>query len=909
MVGRDDELAAALLAVEQRASGGGGRLVVRGEAGIGKTTLLESVVAACGERRVLRTVGVEPEQHVPLAGLIGLFGPDAGDQTGLDDHHADTLRAALGAGELVPPLKLGLAVLHLVSRMVADGPVMIVVDDAQWLDELSTSALSFALRRLEAEDVALVVAVRASVQHPFEGLPTLDLEGLDQAAAGDLLRASVTVDGAVAAACWRACGGNPLALIELARSLSDDERAGARALPDLLAVAPRIADSFAARIGELSARSNRALVVAAAAGPVEPEVLSRALHAAALEPEDLVEAEAAGVLVRRDGRVELAHPLWRHAALSRMAPAERRGAHRLVADALPANAIERRAWHLAEACDGADEAEEAVDALDQVARRASEKGSHVEAAAAWEQASRLARDTERRVALLGSAGTARWDATQTRPALALLRRAFEDAPSARSRAPVTVSLGNVIGWSSSIDEALRLLTADAALVEVEDPEMAVALLLAASTLAGLGAQAPVAVELAQRAEEVAQRCDELLRFAARALVTHSRLIRGEGAALGEQLAEVELLDALVDHTAGREVVELAQLLGFDLMVRERWAEAADLLGRVAAAGRHANLVGVANFALVVRAEVAWREGRWSEARSEALNEVAFHQTNEHVRAGMGDATLAKTEAALGLVDSAAEHARRCVEQGEHTGMTMMTCTGRHALGFLALSLGDHDGAYEQLEWVWKALLRGQMEDPGVLWFHGDLLEVLSVTGRTSEMGRFVDQLERQAAATGGCWAAAMATRGRGLLGGDAEQLARSVDLLDRMGAPFEAARGRVLLADLGSGAASREALADALDTFELLGAEPWIRQLRSRAGQAPRAVAPPAVAALLSPAELRVALAVGRGLTNRETADELSLSPKTVDAHLRTIYRKLDIDSRTKLALRVNTVGPHHRAG
>jgi DNA-binding CsgD family transcriptional regulator len=484
-------------------------------------------------------------------------------------------------------------------------------------------------------------------------------------------------------------------------------------------------------------------------------------------------------------------------------------------------------------------------------------------------------------------------------AVPLLRDARALAPPGPERAAATAALGEVLGWSESIPDAMQLLESEVPHVDGAHPALAVELLITAARLGTLAAS-PKAAALAAAAEHAAARGGDLDRLAARTMATHARLLRGDPTdALGDRLAELDELGALTEGTIGRPLLELAQLLGFDLMVRERWSEARSMFGRVVDAARAASLIGVEAFASAMAAEVAWRTGRWSEARAEALVEATFHASVDALHGSFGDATLARVEAAMGLVDSARDHAAVAIRRGDELGMSSLAAWGRHALGLAALAAGEPAEAVGPLEWIWQLERSGSVSDPGVLWWHGDLLETLLRTGREAEARRLVDYLRAAAASTERGWAAAITARGEGMLDGAPPRLERSAGLLDDLGAPFEAARSRLALADLASGRVRRSALDAALTAFEALGARPWADRVLSHLGEGAERPATPAVAAVLSPAELRVALAVGRGLTNRQAADALALSPRTVDAHLQSIFRKLRIRSRTQLALRV----------
>jgi DNA-binding CsgD family transcriptional regulator len=232
----------------------------------------------------------------------------------------------------------------------------------------------------------------------------------------------------------------------------------------------------------------------------------------------------------------------------------------------------------------------------------------------------------------------------------------------------------------------------------------------------------------------------------------------------------------------------------------------------------------------------------------------------------------------------------------------MSAWGRHALGLADLAVGDPGAAVVHLEWIWSLELASGANDPGLLWWQGDLLEALVSLGRLDDAGRLIDQLADQATATGRRWPEAIAARGRGILHGDAVEVGHSVTILDELDAPFESARSRLLLASLLDGDPARAQVEAARHMFERLGAAPWVARCRAEIGGPthPESPAPRAMAARLTPAELRVAEAVGAGLSTRAVAASLALSTRTVDAHLRSIFRKLGISSRSQLAVLVS---------
>jgi DNA-binding CsgD family transcriptional regulator len=901
VIGRDEERRALAALVDACRAGVPQAVVVRGEPGIGKTALLDDLQDRARDCTVLRAAAVEPEREIPLAVLLSLLAPVRERIADLVPHHRDVLAAVVSTGEPAAPAAMGLALLDLLSRLSDERPLLVVLDDAHWADEASLEVLHFARRRLHGHRVAVVEAVRPGTALVDQHVAVLDLRGLGADGTRELLAVTGEVTDDVADRCRHACAGNPLALLELGRTLSPAQRQGRSPLPEVFPVGDRLGAWLSARVASLPEPSQHALAVLALTGTVGPGVLGAALDTLGLGLADLDPAQEAGVLERRKGVIELTHPLYGTIAIEALRPADRRAAHRALAQALPEQLLERRAWHLAEGVEG--DAAEAVAALEQAAERAEEQGAHLTASEAWARAARLLDGPAEQSRRLTAAGTAAWSAGRPDVAVPLLREARALVPPGPVRAAATAALGEVLGWSESIPEAMQLLEAEVPHVDGTHPALAVELLITASRLGTLAAS-PKAVALAEEAERTAVRGSDLERVAARAMATHARLLRGDSTeALGHRLAELDGLGALTEGCVGRPMLELGQLLGFDLMVRERWGDARSMFGRVVDSARAASLLGVEAFASAMAAEVAWRTGRWSEARAEALVEATFHASVEALHGSFGDATLARVEAAMGLIDSARDHATVAIRRGEELEMSSLVAWGRHGLGLAALAAGEPTEALAPLEWIWHLERSGSVSDPGVLWWHGDLLETLLLTGRGAEARRLVDYLREAAASTDRRWAAAISARGEGILDTTPRALERSAALLDDLGAPFEAARSRLALADVASGRARQRALDAALRAFEALGARPWADRVLGRLGEGAERPATPAAAAVLSPAELRVALAVGRGLTNRQAADALALSPRTVDAHLQSIYRKLRIRSRTQLALRMRPPG------
>ena len=406
--GRDQETAALSGLLFDAVEGRSGVLVLRGDPGIGKTTLLEFTAGAAEGFRVLRARGVEPESEIAFAALQELFGPVTSALDRLPDRQRAVLAGALALGPPVPgdPLAVRAATLSLLAAVAEDRPVLAVIDDAHWLDSPSADALAFAARRLDREGVVVLFAKRSAEPTAFDatGLPVLEVAGLAEASARAVLtdRVGSGVAPAVAGAVVEVAGGNPLALAELPGMLSSAQLAGREPLPEPLLAGTGLERAFARRLAPLPDKTQAALLLAAAspqddAGTIAGALRAHGLSLAAFEP-----AERAGLVTVADGVVRFYHPLLRSVVYQRASGEQRRAAHAALAAASD-GITDRRAWHLAAACVGPDESVAA--ALDQAAGRAMARGGLSTAAHTYARAAGLSVSTEARCQRLLAAAT------------------------------------------------------------------------------------------------------------------------------------------------------------------------------------------------------------------------------------------------------------------------------------------------------------------------------------------------------------------------------------------------------------------------------------------------------------------------------------------------------------------------
>ena len=882
-------------------AGEGRALLVRGDPGIGKTTLLDALAERGGDDvTVLRARGVETEAELAFSGLSDLLLPVIGDRAALPEPQSDALAAALALGPPAPGERLAVCVatLGLLRAAAARRPVIAIVDDIQWLDASSRECVLYAARRA-AGPVAVALAVRDPADATLEraGLPELRLGPLDDEASVELL-GCVAPDLAppVAGALAEAAAGNPLALVELPAALTSDQRAGVAGLELPVIPGARLAGAFAGRIEELDPLARRALLVTAAYAGDDVSAVSAACGEAGTDAARLALAEERGLVRLGGGRVTFAHPIIRGAAYHAARPAERRRVHGALAGVLQG---ERRAWHLAAAAVGTDERVAAE--LEEVAGAAAARRAFASASAALERAARLSPDTEAAARRLLAAGQAAGAAGGPDRALALLAEASTAAGGGDLRARAEHVRGRIMVWSGSPGEATSLLVSEAERTVEHDPALA-------ATMLADAANGCTNTNAYLRAEALARRAVALLgddgdpqtRAPVLALLGWVLVLRGKAPGARPVLSEAERLahglDQLGPHWPWLHLLLRARIPLGDL--EQARSECETLCERAREAGALATLGG----GLLVAADVALRLGDWDVADATTLEAIRVAgDTGQPAWHGFALATRARLLAARGLEAESREATRTALGIAESEGISSGLRFVYGAYGFLELSLGRVDAAIEQLEAVERIVEGSGLEEPTLVPWAPDLVEAYVRDGRTEDARRVVTTLERQAASAGTAFAGVLAARCRGMLDEDFDPaFAEALALDDRRPMPFE--RARTLLA-LGRRlhrarrrAEARERLREALAGFERLGAAAWAGQaqdeLRAAGARRRRAAARDGA---LTPQELRVAAAVRRGASNREIAAELFLAPKTIEFHLRQIYRKLGIGSRSQL--------------
>jgi DNA-binding CsgD family transcriptional regulator len=880
-------------------SGSSGLLVLHGEAGIGKSALLAYARERAADMQQLRMHGLEIETDLAFAGLTELLRPVMRDIASLPAPQAEAIRSALALdAEPANALMVRVAVLTLLALLADAAPVLISVDDGQWVDQSSMEVLLFAARRLTAERVALVIAVRSD--DPVAGVDSalqLKVAALPDDEARTLLAECSRLSGAAADQLVRIAAGNPLALCELPEVVGENPVAD-DVVP--VPVGPRVQQAFRRRLERLPDASRLALGVVAADGVAGLREILTACDTLGLSRDALQPAEDAGLVVVDADRVLVRHPLFRSVAYHALSPPQRRAVHRALATALDRSSeAERRTWHRAAAVVGPDE--EVARALEVTARAAQQRSALPTAAHGFSRAAQLSGDDDDRARRLLSAASvwsaaAHWDF-----ALRQLDEAGGCASDPGLQADVAALSGLLEAYRDGPERADVILGEAANRIQGEDPARATRLLTYAVNVAVFAADVDRAVAAANRAAACGDRAGGLSAVAGALARVEAGLLAGDPVVPMTLAPLAELADVLIesDLEHGEHLFSLVVLAEF---VVESWERAERLLDLMVRRARRTGRLFLLAFASAIRAELAWRRGAWNDAYVTATTDAWETPNRLPVVGSWLHAVQARIEAGLGLYDDAAEHGRAALAAAIETKTHAVAAWAGASLGFLELGRGRPLAAIEHLERVAATLDAGKVREPGILWWAADLIEAHWRVGDIGAARRRLEVFAAQADVTGRLWAKATAARAAGLLASSSHDMeaafSESLDWHRKLDAPFEQARTLLRLGErrltFGRNDAERP-LRTALETFARLGAEPWAAEARRLLGDQHA----PARPDLLTRQERQVALIVGRGATNREAADELFLSPRTIDFHLRNIYKKLRIRSRAELAARM----------
>jgi DNA-binding CsgD family transcriptional regulator len=911
LLGRKTERLAIDRLLADARDGRSGTLALLGEPGIGKTALLEYAVARAGSlsvadgvgaMRVLRARGIESEAAVPFAGLSELLRPALGAIGRIPAPQAVALEGALALAPATAQDRFatGAAALSLVSAYADDAPLLLVVDDAHLLDESSAEALLFAARRLVADPIAVLIAVREGEPSLLDGadLRVLQVAGLDRSDAAELLaRADVTGDAIERL--FLATGGNPLALLELA---PDATRIAAAPPSAPVPISTSIAAAFARRSEKLPLEARRVLALAAASDVGDLAVIARAASSLGLDLRDLASAEEDGLVNLDHGVVEFRHPLARSALYAAAPASERRAAHAALAGALPDRDIDRRAWHLAAASVGPDDA--AAEALEQAGARAQERTAYAVAAAAFERAASLSTTDVSRANRLFAAADAAWLSGHGERTTTLLDAAQMYVDDGVLTARIDHLRGRVMIHNGPVMHGYPLIVSAATRIADSDPDLAVEMLTEAVRAAFYAGETAAMLAAAERGVAVAANNGSARASALAAMSEGVALVAdGQGeagaAAVRRSIDIVERSQDLRDDARLLAWVSLGPL-----WLRESQA-GRTLIDRGFDRARRLAAVGLLPTMLQNVARDQATTDQWAAAEVSLDEAIRLaRETGQRAELTAALAGLAWLEARQGREERCRAHAAEARDLCAELGMGTYHVWTIQALGDLELALGRPARALEHYGAQIDALRERHIADVD-LSPEPELVEVhlrLSDAGAAAEAAMaFVARAEEK----GQPWALARAARCRGLLA-TGDEIERWFDEALRLHARtpdvFEAARTHLAygacLRRTRQRVRARDELRSALEMFESLGAPSWADQasgeLAATGETARRRDA--STRDDLTPQELQIARLLADGKTTREAAAAVFLSPKTIEYHLRNVYRKLGISSREELA-------------
>jgi DNA-binding CsgD family transcriptional regulator len=813
------------------------------------------------------------------------------------------------------------AVFGLLSKDGHSQPLLVVIDDAHRLDAHSTAALGRAAAHLGGKAAALLCAVGDNgVARTLPGtIRELCLKGLDRESTRRLLvwLWGAEPDPTVLDQLVVETGGNPLALRELVNLLRKTQLAGEEPLSSPLPVSGHIGHAFLRAVRDLPDRTQTALVVAAAAGLESTARIAMALHL--LEPDNddprhlerlvLEPAEQAGIVERDANRVGFRHPIVRSAVYHRASAGGRRGAHLALARALALlpdpQAADRRVWHQA-AATASSPRSSAGAAVEAAALQAYSLGQYTAGGRGLELAASLSTQADHRARCLLRAATGWYLSGSGEQADQLLDLALTDAKDPWLRADLMRFRGWLWTWTGKSAGAYSLLEGLAARADaLDDAHSSASLCVDAGLAALLAGDGQLASRAAKRAEQLAAPLGSATLRTVSLGVSPITLVSGRAVGaypLTDRQPCADEVAALGD--------QWAPLAAQTLIWLERYETAEQALDQVVEHARARNAPALLPVPLALLAETAFRTGRWEDARrlaTEAVN-AGERVGQPHGRA-LGFGCLARLYAARGLELQCRSQATAVVEHAPEGSWSRAQAAA--ALGLLALGIGETHEAVCHLKAAATMLTAHGFHDASVVQWAPDLIEAYLRAGRVADARRLLDRFETQAERTERTWALAVTARCRGLLASEEEfeyHFAAAFRWHDRTQTPFERVRTALCLGTrLRRAGRLREArvhLHAALGVLEQLDATPWAQRARAELRMTgDQADVVRWAERRLSPKEVEVAWLVAQGRTNREIANVLGITPRTVAFHLGNIYRKLDLRSRADL----EAAGPSSR--
>ncbi len=912
LVGRDHELAVMRSCLANARTGTSSVIVIEGEPGIGKSALLAEARAATNGA-VLSTIGVESESDIAYVNLADVFRHHYTCLNTIPERQAEALASVFAIGPSKPAdrFTVAAATLNLLAAIATQGPVLVTIDDAHWVDPASLGALTFAGNRLEVEGIVLMFAVRSGqpAAHQLARYETLALAGLRPSAARTLVARTglPAMSEASTSRLIEESGGNPLALLTLPANMKADDLAMWALSAEPLPITSLMEDAFCDSISVLPDHTQRALCLLAILGAGTSEHFRSALGKASLTLDDLDPAEDAGLITYRHGKPEFRHPLVRAAAYRTTPSRGRRRAHLIAAQILEqstsAAALERRAWHLVAARTAPNET--LAETLQIAADHEFAAANYTIAGKLYERSSELMRPGNDAMRRMLQAADALRLAGAIDEARTLLRHAMTLGNDAALRVAIDYAHYRLQVYTGGMidgrDGLMRTGAAAASIDAVQAGRILGDAALASMVIGDL----PTARSTGQEAFQLAGSSGAEPPLAVTAANAMVKALSGDPVAarslLHPRAIEIDALDPM-----GIEFIyQLPLELSIAHLASEEASRARTLLARAVDGARQLSAAGLLPFRCGSLARIDFWQGRWTSARAlvhEALR--LADDTGWTSERASNMATLAQIEALTGHPEEARSHAIESAAASEAVDAGTYLAFAQIALGLLELTAGKPSAAISHFEEVSAFTDEVGFSNCPVMWWSSDLLECYVSERMDDAARRELNRLEKAAANPDMPTTAAVTARSRALLEPAAfeEHMTEALRLHAISDMPFERARTELIIGQYlrrhNQAAKARPLLTSALTIFDRLGAPDWASRVRNElqasGARIPQAAAPGLAA--LTPQELQVALAVARGHSNREVAGLLFLSIKTVEFHLSNVYHKLGINRRTQLA-------------
>lgn len=897
LYGRAEELATLTTMVDSARSGRASAIVIRGEAGVGKSALVDELTSQSEDVQVLRTRGVESEVDFAFGGLYEVLRPAMPRIRRLPPGQASAMRTAFGldVGAVTEPLLVSVGALSLIAELAEETPVLCVVDDAHWLDPVSATALAFVARRLTAERVVMVFTVRDEEAHRIDiaGISELRLDRLDETASRDLLVSRFPdIASAVTERLFENTLGNPLALVEMAGGLSEQQLQGSIRLPEQLPASGDLSDAFLTRARRLSGAAQQLLLVIAIDDTGNLRTVLESASRLDIPPEGLDEIETTRLVDIEDTQVRFHHPLMRSAVLHGSSRPEQREAHKaLAATYRAAGDLERAASQLFAATDGVDETVAAE--LEEAAIPARRRGGFEAASGALEHSAALTPDPDTRARRLLAAAEDAWTAGLFDRA----RRLVDSSRALTDETSVPTELVRLQAWiemnDGSVETARDVLWENARRTISNDPLISLEMAAAAAEMAWVQSDFNALKEMGSSLPSFESVPSSSSHYS---LLLTGFIAHAHGDLLGGTAALVEATHIAEDQDDN----DLLNSAGHVAFYTGDDSAAHRINTKVAARARSTGSIGRLIYALQRQAPAEILKGRFALAA--ATLEESSGLAKSIGRESIVTVTTA-WQAYLSAIRGTDEFKSLIPKVEDHIATGALGVLRPLVESVISWSQATREAIDDRQASALQRLR--SIDHPAIKMMAAfDLIDLGIRAGQGNEAMQAIDWVESLASAAVAGWASTLVSYGRALMSEeDAESHLRQA--LAGGGPnqrPFDMARIRLALGiHLRRNRQRMEArphLEEALASFESMGARLWgeraSRELRA-SGKTARARDPSTIFDL-TPQELQVARFVSQGLTNREVAERLFLSPRTVDYHLRKIFVKLGISSRSRLS-------------